>query len=142
MWPAVLASTQCLTRSLPSLGNEGEAGPDSVAATLRKVSAVDPSQYPDYEPPLMLAKERFSQRRRAEDAVNESQVKRGMRPDHVSERLRDAVALAALVGLWQSVLGTCFFPGGYRPMLIECVHTQSTTVRSEVWTRGKKCLDI
>lgn len=93
MWPAVLASTQCLTRSLPSLGNEGEAGPDSVAATLRKVSAVDPSQYPDYEPPLMLAKERFSQRRRAEDAVTEAQVRRWMHTDLVSERLYDALGL-------------------------------------------------
>lgn len=74
MWPAVLASTQCLTRSLPSLGGEGEAGPDSVAATLRQVPTVDPSRYPEYQPPLMLANSRFSERRRAEDAVAEAQV--------------------------------------------------------------------
>ncbi|CAM9318137.1 unnamed protein product, partial [Ectocarpus sp. 12 AP-2014] len=36
-WPAVLACTQSLARSLPSLGDKVEAGPDGVAATLRQV---------------------------------------------------------------------------------------------------------
>lgn len=76
MWPAVLACTQRLARSLPSL--EDEAGPDGVAATLRQLPTADPSQYPEYEPPLMAAKQRLIQRRRAEDAVAEAQVKRRM----------------------------------------------------------------
>lgn len=83
MWPAVLASTQCLTRSLPSLGSEGEAGPDSVTTTLREIPTADPSRYPEYDPPLMLAKQRFSQRRRAEDAVAEAQVKQRVHADNV-----------------------------------------------------------
>eukprot|EP00752_Nemacystus_decipiens_P004070 g3725.t1 len=74
MWPAVLACTQRLARSLPSLGGEDEAGPDGVAATLRQLPTLDPSQYPDYEPPMMAAKQRLIQRRRAEDAVAEAQL--------------------------------------------------------------------
>lgn len=70
----MLACTQRLARSLPSLRSEDEAGPDGVAATLRQLPAVDPSQYPEYEPPLMAAKQRLIQRRRAEDAVAEAQV--------------------------------------------------------------------
>lgn len=73
-WPAVLACTQSLARSLPSLGDKVEAGPDGVAATLRQVPTVDPSQYPEFESPLMAAKERLSQRRRAEDAVADTQA--------------------------------------------------------------------
>ncbi|CAM9641707.1 unnamed protein product, partial [Ectocarpus fasciculatus] len=73
-WPAVLACTQSLARSLPSLGDKVEAGPDGVAATLRQVPTVDPLQYPEFESPLMAAKERLSQRRRAEDAVADTQA--------------------------------------------------------------------
>ena len=76
MWPAVLACTQRLAKALPSLGGEDEAGPDGVAATLRQLPALDPSQYPEYEPPMMAAKQRLVQKRRAEDAVAEAQVKR------------------------------------------------------------------
>lgn len=79
MWPAVLACTQGLARSLPSLRGEGEgegeAGPDGVAATLRQLPQVDPSHYPEYEPPLMAARQRLIQRRRAEEAVAEAQVR-------------------------------------------------------------------
>eukprot|EP00903_Cladosiphon_okamuranus_P016857 g15545.t1 len=74
MWPAVLACIQRLARSLPSLGGEDEAGPDGVAATLRQLPTPDPSQYPEYEPPMMAAKQRLIQRRRVEDAVAEAQL--------------------------------------------------------------------
>lgn len=77
-WPAVLACTQYLARSLPSLGGEkpgGEGAPDGSAASLRQIPTADPSHYPQYNPPLMAAQQRLRQRRRAEDAVNAAQVK-------------------------------------------------------------------
>lgn len=77
-WPAVLACTQYLARSLRSLGGEApsrEGGPDDTTVALRQVGTSDPSQYPDFEPPLMAARQRLRQRRRAEDAVGDSQVK-------------------------------------------------------------------
>ena len=79
----MLACTKCLARSLPSLGGEGaggEAGPDGVAAALRQVATVDPSHYPEYEPTLMAAQKRLNQRRRAEDAIADLQVRRGAAP--------------------------------------------------------------
>lgn len=84
MWQAVLACTQGLARSLPSLRDEGEgegeAGPEGVAATLRQLPPVDPSHYPEYEPPLIAARQRLIQRRRAEEAVAEAQVSWRMDP--------------------------------------------------------------
>lgn len=78
-WPAVMACTKCVARSLPSLGGEGEggeAGPDGVAAALRQVVTADPSHYPEYEPTLMAAQKRLNQRRRAEDAIGDTQARR------------------------------------------------------------------
>lgn len=100
MWPAVLACTQRLAKSLPSLGGEDEAGPDGVAATLRQLPTLDPSQYPEYEPPMMAAKQRLIQRRRAEDAVAEAQVTR---------RTPDAFPASCFVVI-------DFFSGGFGPL--------------------------
>lgn len=75
-----MACTKCIARSLPSLGGEGaggEGGPDGVAAALRQVAAADPSHYPEYEPTLVAAQKRLNQRRRAEDAIGDTQVGRG-----------------------------------------------------------------
>lgn len=73
-----MACTKCVARSLPSLGGEGEggeAGPDGVAAALRQVVTADPSHYPEYEPTLMAAQKRLNQRRRAEDAIGDTQAR-------------------------------------------------------------------
>lgn len=74
----MLACTQSLARSLPSLASEesdgGEEGPAKIAAALRQVPAADPMQYPDYEPPLIAAQNRLRQRRRAEDNVFDTKV--------------------------------------------------------------------
>lgn len=70
----MLACTQSLVMSLPSLGGEGVTGPDGVITTLRQVSTVDPAHYPEYESPLVAARQRLRQRRRAEDAVSDAQV--------------------------------------------------------------------
>ena len=75
----MLACTQCVGKSLPSLGGEGpggEGGRDGVAAALRQVPTSDPSHYPEYEPTLMAAQKRLNQRRRAEDAIGDAQVRR------------------------------------------------------------------
>lgn len=75
-WPSVVACTQALVRSLPSLGknSEGGGGADSATVALRQVSTPDPLQYPGYEPPLVQAQLRLRQRRRAEDAIGDTQV--------------------------------------------------------------------
>lgn len=94
----MLACTQHLARSLPSLGGEDEAGPDGVAATLRQLPTLDPSQYPEYEPPMMAAKQRLIQRRRAEDAVAEAQVKRWKPASFPASRVSLWILLNFLVG--------------------------------------------
>lgn len=46
-----------------------------MAAALRQVPTSDPSHYPEYEPTLMAAQKRLNQRRRAEDAIGDAQVR-------------------------------------------------------------------
>lgn len=83
-WPSVLACSQALARSLPSLGGEapgGECGAEGAAATLRQVASPDPSHYPGYEPPLVQARARFRQRRRAEDGIADKEVSQPLAAD-------------------------------------------------------------
>lgn len=73
----MLACAQSLVRSLPSLGGllqEGEAGTTGTLEALRQISTPEASQYPGFEPPLVQAQKRLRQRRRAEDAVADTQV--------------------------------------------------------------------
>lgn len=95
-WPAVLSCIQGLAKSLPSAGWEAEGGAGGAAAALRdKVPTPDPTQYPGYEPPLEAARTRLKQRRRAEDALMDSQV----------DAFSCNSALVGNVRLWFQILG-------------------------------------